>query len=256
MSTAGRMRAFVAIGGAAALGVSAGAQGALIFFGQDFTGSDTIAPPSLPSANTAREDFLDTLLDPETTSFEQSAVGSQPVVSFVNGVNMGTFGAETQRLPMGEQTDGEGRYPISGSQYLTPLDQSEFLGTTFDFDTGVVGLGFFITDAGDFNGRLSVEIFFEDLDAPRGTDPGPPLESRFEIIPHTVVGDASTSGNAFFWGIVQPEGPIRSITIRSSVQSDSYGIDDLTVATQIPTPGGAIALALGAGAVAGRRRRR
>jgi len=254
MSIAGRMRAWMALGAAGALGASAGAEAALIFFGQDFNGSDQFAPSALPSAETAEADFLDNLLDPETTSFESQTPGVSPSLLFPNGVGMTSSGAQVVDLPAGQATDGEGRYPIDGSQYVEPLDQSEFLGTTFEFDTGVVGLGFFVTDAGDFNGRLSVEIFFENGTPGRGTEL-PELESRFEIIPHTVVGDASTTGNAFFWGIVQPEGPIRRVTIRSSVEADSYALDNLTVATQIPSPGGAAVLTLGAGWLTKRRRR-
>lgn len=130
------------------------------------------------------------------------------------------------------QTDGNGRYPISGTQYL----QSTFDTTgSFNivFNRSISALGFYGVDIGDFNGGLAIEL--------RNGVAGP--ATTLNVLPANFYTGplGRLSGSVLFFGVFAntPAEQFDRVTFRltnNAANPDTFAFDNLTVGLQVPGP--------------------
>jgi hypothetical protein len=251
-----------------------------VFFGQDvqmlmdFDGDGTIEGGetgddqvildntrllNTPNSDMMRQQFIDKLISIPTLfgveDFESVMPGSAVGLEFNLGKNIGSFttnNGEIFRIEDPTATNGEGRYPRSGSQYLLlePQNPAEDQ-VTLTFSQPQIAVGFDGVDIGDFGGELNA-IIARQMD-------GTVTEM---ILPNDMGGvvgsEGSTSGSVLFWGIIDRKNPFVSVTlVRGAGQSiDGFAFDDLILASGIiPTPMAAGLGIAGLLGVAARRRR-
>ena len=222
---------------AAALGgvVCTGALAAPVtFFGQDAMGA---APEnSLDAARQFRLAISQRGWQTGTQSFDSIPVDAYDSLSFafppLPGSVSATGSAKSANSNVLEisiaDVPGEGRYPISGAQWLDlPTNAA------FDFSAPVPAVGFYLVDPGDFgNGQLTLVADGENFQ-----------------IPH----DVGLDGLRVFYGVIFEQPVSRLLLATSASGTDYIGIDDVTVA-YVPVPP-AIGL-LGSALVAFLRRKR
>lgn len=228
----------------AALAASSLASAApLTFFGEDAGLGENTRLASTPNADAARAAFLANLTGVGTESFETAPAGgfSNLAVNFP-GAGTATISSGTiVNVPTG--TDGFGRYPISGNQYLETSSSS----LTIAFDQAVAAFGFYGVDIGDFNGQVTLTF----------VNGG----SSTINVGNTV---NAAGGSVLYFGFIDADNPFTSVTFgNTSPGSDFFGFDDFTIGSVdqvVPNPAsapgtlalvGASLLALG---VARRRR--
>lgn len=244
--------------------VAAVAGSASVFFGEDLqTGFiDDQRVPSLANSNAAQSAFLGSLVDPVVEDFESFDNGDEGAAldNFDFGPS-GTASIDDGRItdlsekfpgPDGipgtaddDPTNGDGRYPISGTNYLL-LAPGGGNDITISFSQPVNAFGFFGVDVGDFGGQLTTIV----ATAMDGT------ETPY-VIDHTIGQNGSTSGSVFFWGLVDPDNEIMSIRLNNdSANVDAFAFDDFTISAFpseiIPSPAAAglgLAGLLGLGAM-------
>lgn len=215
----------------------------MTFFGEDAGLGENTRLSSTPNADAARNAFLSKLSGVGTETFESFTAGSftNLNVSFPGAgtatINSGTIA----NVPTG--TNGFGRYPISGNQYL----ETSSANLTIAFDQAVAAFGFYGVDIGDFNGQVTLTFVGGS--------------SSTINIGNTV---NAAGGSVLYFGFIDTDNLFTSVTFgNTNAGVDGFGFDDFTIGTVdqvVPNPAsapgtlalvGASLLALGAA----RRRR-
>ena len=207
------------------------------FFGQDINtsfGSDTT---TLANSNAAHNSFFSNLNGVQTQTFESYATNTTlPLVISFGSAGTATLSDPTNGSFIESGSDGAGRFPISGSQYLETGAGSGF---TITFSQPISAFGFYGTDIGDFGGVLSLAL--------GGTNPDT------LTVPSSTMG-TPTSGSALYFGFYDTSNTYSSISFNNTGSGgvDIFGFDDFTIgnATQIAptvTPEPASLLLIGTG---------
>lgn len=200
------------------------------FFGEDLNDSAFIPLTDTPNADAAQADFLSNLegVGPgDAEDFEGFADGTlAPLdLSFPNP----SGGSITATLSGGGvidsvapgQTDGEGRYATSGSNFFEVVagGSGNF---AISFSEGVAAFGFSGVDISDFGGQLELELSngaTEQITLP---------------LPNTIGFNGSTDGSAIFFGLLAESAEEEFLSISFLTESnatDIFAFDDLIVAT-------------------------
>lgn len=191
----------------------------LIFFGEDLGQGEAVRLAATPNANAARNNFFSNLLGVGTETFEGFSVGAGAPLA----VNFGAAGTATlggggsiASVPTG--TNGVGRYPISGNQYL---DTSSAL--TLTFSAPVAAFGFYGIDIGDFGGQVTLTL------AGGG--------AQVLNVGNTINGPG---GGVLYFGVIETA-TFTSITFgNTAAGTDFFGFDDFSIGSleqvQVPEP--------------------
>jgi hypothetical protein len=204
------------------------------FFGEDGNGNPLsefyqIPPEAREISYQKSVDFLSNLVGVETEDFEEiDDDGSRPLpISFgeVTALLSGA-GSVIDLVPPiisgfdpPVDTDGSGRYPISGSKYWYSGDAF-----SIEFSAEISAFGFFGVDVGDFSGVLTLIPYL-------GEDPV--YDAPF-IIEHSS-GNAAR-GNIIYFGYYDPDYENRFDrivfgTLDGSNNIDFFAFDDFTIGT-------------------------
>ena len=223
----------------------------MTFFGEDLNPGGTV--PAGGAAETARMSFLSNLQGVGNEDFEGFANLTSIGGAGINIAFPGSSGNITATLQgrggicdqniggtVNTLTCGFARFATSPDNYL----QSAGNGFTVDFDAPIAAFGFYGTDFGDIQGRMTLTLSnggVEMLD-----------------IPHTQGGAAN--GNVLFWGFIDPATTYTSIAFTNTGGSgDVFGFDDMVIGderqVQIPVPATFMLLGLGLIGLAARQRR-
>lgn len=254
------MTKFATLAVAALIASAAAAQAApMTFFGEDLNNSEAVALAATPNADAAKANFLSFLTGTSTEDFESFSAGtSTPLnLSFT-----GSAGALSATLSGGNgavasvtpgTTNGAGRYGTSGSNFFEVAagGANNFVST---FATAIAAFGFNGIDIGDFGGRLSLDLTFDN----NTTDT--------VNVPTTEGSVGSTGGSVFYFGYIVGTGDplISSVSFKTTTGSgDIFAFDDFTIGDRdqvtmpaIPVPAALPLLATGLGAMGLLRRRR
>lgn len=134
--------------------------GATCYFGTDETGSATTRAANV-QALAARSAFLARLSGGVTTqTFDGYADGTPlPLTTAFAGAGSATMTGEGVVLTQGAGADGDGRYPVSGTQYLdTYTTTSGLPAFRIDFANPVAAFGFYGVDIGDFGSQFALRF--------------------------------------------------------------------------------------------------
>ncbi len=198
------------------LGTTAPAHAYQVYFGEDV---NTAGDPNIlsvhPKSDAAHDSFLSNLTGVGTETFEGFADGTTaPINLTFPGAGTATL---TGDATVNSGNDGFGRYPISGSKYITT--QAATAGQTFtvNFSQPVAAFGFYGTDIGDFGGQLALNL----TNGSKTT----------LTVPNTIGSNASTSGSALYYGFYaqNPSEQFTSVAFLNSSTADVFGFDDLTI---------------------------
>ena len=226
-----------------ALAAAPTARGAAVtFFGYDAGLGESTPLLVHPNADTARSQFFSNL----------TGVGTENLESFANnqtGPLTVNFGSDTATLngsgniavvPVG-QTNGVGRYAISGTHYWESTNNF-----SITFSTAQAAFGFYATDLGDFNGQLTLTL----------------ANGGSEVVnvnnPTNVNG-----GSVVYFGLIEtnPADVFTAVTFgNTQAGTDFFGFDDFSigrieqVTPSVPLPGSAAAGLVLLGVLAGGRR--
>lgn len=228
------------------------------FFGEDVHNSEFTRIAATPNADAAEASFLSFLTGTSTEDFEGFAegtgtplnlsfTGSAAALSATLSGGNGTI----QAVPLGT-TNGVGRYATSGTNFFEVRagGANNFVST---FGTAIAAFGFNGIDIGDFGGRLSLELTFDDAT----TD---------TVDVQTTEGSlGSTGGSVFYFGYIVGNGDplISSVAFKTTTGTgDFFAFDDFTIGDReqvttpaIPVPAALPLLATGLGAFGLLRRR-
>lgn len=235
------------------LGVVSGAQAAYTTFsGIDLDGGASTRS-SFTNSNAAGASFLSNLVGVGTQNFDSFGTGASmngQVLSF-SGAGTATLGGSANVRTQVSGTNGFGRYPHSGNNFL------ETTSTNFriTFSDSIAAFGFFATDIGEFGGDLRIRLGLSgggttDIDVPNNTS------SQFD-------------GSALFFGLIAGNSSetFTSVTFFDAVtgSGDVFAFDDMTIGSlqqvcrtcnTVPEPGSLALAALALVSVAGLRRRK
>jgi len=159
-------------------------------------------------------------------NFEEFAngVGLPLTLTFAGATSATLDGPAGFIQTLSSGTNGFGRFPISGNNYL----ETDAAALTLTFAAPVTSFGFFATDIGDFGGQLSL-VF---AGARRVT----------ETVPHSLGTGARSpqDGSVLFFGYMDAANPFTSVQFSDSASSDTFGLDDAVVgvgrSTAAPEP--------------------
>lgn len=226
----------------AALLIGSTAQAApIVYFGENQTPANTVAGAPV----TTRNAFLGSLVGVGTEQFEGSAEGAVgPLAVNFPGSSSGivatlTGSGEIRGASLGccgrfnTSPGGSKWWDVSGSFQL-------------DFSSPIAAFGFYGTDIGDFNGRVTVALRNAATNAITNL-----------VINNTLNGN---NGSLLFWGFVDPTATYNRITFgNTNAGTDFFGFDSMTIGDQqqvnVPEPLTISLLGLGLFAAARRRRR-
>lgn len=195
------------------------------FFGEDINGPPNNDPNPAPftNATAAQTLFFSNLTGVGTETFE-SYVATPPTLTFPSAGTASLSG----NAVLSSGNDGIGRYPFSGSQYLTLDTQSFTVG--FANPAGIAAFGFYATDVGDFGAHLTLTLTALDDTV------------TVLVIPNTTSDSGQISGSNFYFGFYDTFTTYKQIVFNSdapSLGADIFGFDDLSVGAleQVtPTP--------------------
>ena len=193
------------------------------FFGEDLGVSELIRLTSHPNADAARNSFLSHLFGVGTENFESYDNNTNlPLGIGFPGAGTATIVGNGKVFTIPSGTNGAGRYPISGSNYLDP--GAPF---TINFSAPVAAFGFYGVDIGDGGGQLQLSLTLLG----GGT--------TLLTIPHRVSGPG---GSVLYYGFYDLANQYTSITFANLLNpNDYFGFDDMTIGslqqvapTQVP----------------------
>lgn len=214
------------------------------FFGEDLNlaGDPTTAPTT--NADAAKASFFTNLVGVGTETFESIPNGTTSPFA----VSFGAAGTATINAggTVASGNDGNGRYPISGSQYLNAGRGN----LVITFSAPISAFGFYGTDIGDFGGQSTLSL----LDTSGGT--------TLLTVPNTIGSGGSTTGSNLYFGFYDTTTTYTAILFgNSSGGADVFAFDDFSIGSReqvVPTPEattiGLLGLGLSLVAVARRRK--
>ena len=233
----------ITVSGIVASGAFAPAQAFTVFFGEDQGANTSAAPSSIPNSIIAANNFLSNLSGVGTETFESYAAGASPLLLNFPGVGLATLTSSTGTVASGVTSNSS--FPISGTKSYAPGS-----GTfTISFAAPVAAFGFYGTDIGDFNGRITLALNN--------------LTSTTLTVPNTLNG---ANGSALYYGFIaqNTNETFTSLTFgNTNAGTDVFGFDDLTVgslsqvapATSVPEPFTIIGTLIGGTAVVRMRKK-
>jgi len=220
------------VAGSLLVGANLSAQ--TVYTGQTLNPGNAVGGAAL----VARNNFLGALSsNVATNGFDAIAVGTPAPLA----LNFGFAGIATLNGSGQVQTGtGFGRFATSPSNFWEQIvGQGNAFSVTFS--QAVAGFGFYGTDIGDFNGRLTLRLLLG------GNNVG-----SFLVQDGDLSGDfvSALEGNLRFWGVTYGTNAFDRIEFALEGQTDVFGFDDMTVAdaSQVVPEPASIAL-LGAGLV-------
>jgi len=212
------------------------------FFGEDLNGNPNAPLATFPNSKAAQNSFFANLTGVGTQTFESFANGTTTPFSIsFPGAGTATLtgtGDAVTALAAGT-TNGFGRYPTSGTNYLE-VDSGDF---AIQFGAAVAAFGFYGTDIGDFGGALTLTLTKSgggtttlNVGNLLGTGTGSPED-----------------GSALYFGFYDTSTTYTSIAFNNSAAGvDAFGFDDFTIGslsqvtpTTAPEPGSILLVASG-----------
>lgn len=183
-----------------------------VFFGEDEGLGEFTRQTSTPNANAARSAFLAAVTGPNgTEDFEGFSFGDEAPLNIEFGVETAilsvavTNDAQVDTVPGANDTNGFGRYPVSGVNFWDTFKDFEI-----QFSRPVTSFGFFAVDIGDFDSQLSLTLLGPDVTID---------------VPHTV---GAVKGSVLYFG-VRSQIPFTGVTFANSQGTDKFAFDDFTV---------------------------
>ena len=194
--------------------------GATCFFGTDTDGSSTTRASNVNSAATAAS-FLSGLTGVGTESFESFGDGtSAPIMLSFPGAGTAALTGSGSVIEQGTGTDGNGRYPVSGSKFYQATSAAGG-GSTFriDFSAPVAAFGFYGNDIGEFASQLSLS--FSLLGG----------ETQVWTLPYTATNGINSlrDGSLLYAGFINTQ-TFTSVSFLGTSSADTFGFDDMTIA--------------------------
>lgn len=183
----------------------------VLFFGQNST-------PGLVTdedAFQAQDDFLNALGEVATEDFE--AFGDDdpgPLALLFTGSAESVSATLTSADGRTETGAFSGAFATSGSLFWFASDS-----LAIDFDSPIVAFGFFVSD---FEGSTALPVTLQ-----LGLESGGTVDIP---IPVTSAPDATLA----FFGTIDADNPFTSVTLTGPSTIDTFGFDDLIVATAVP----------------------
>jgi len=169
---------------------------------------DPNAAPFTNATNTANS-FLSNLTGVGTETFD--SFSSLPATLTFPGAGTATLSGNAA---FGTGNDGLGRYPFSGTHYLT-LTSGSF---SLSFSSAIAAFGFYATDVGDFGGHLTLTL----------TDINNVVTTL--TVPNTTSAAGETSGSNLFFGFFDTGNTYTRVAFgNDSGGVDVFGFDNLTV---------------------------
>jgi hypothetical protein len=204
------------------LEVNAGSAAVVTFFGEDLNraGDPTVATPANSSAASGR--FLANLASVGTETFEGLNSGSfVPLTVNFSGLGSAVLSG-TGTVVSGN--DGNGRFPISGTQYLLTAAGAGF---NLKFSSPVSAFGFYGTDVGDYGGQILLTL--TDINGQVST----------LLVPNTIGSNGSTSGSVLYYAFLDRTDAYTNIEFSDTSVPDQFAFDNITVGSvnAAPEPG-------------------
>jgi hypothetical protein len=206
------MKTFAMVGALAlvAFACTTAQAGTTTFFGEDLGLGEGTRLTTHANADAARASFLAGLTGVGTEDFESFAAGTMaPLAVVFPGAGTATLlgNGEIFEVPAG-QTNGFGRYPISGIRYWEASDEFRIT-----FDQPIAAFGFYATDVGDFQGQLTLTLVS-----------GQTVEL---VVPNSI---GSSGGSVIFYGFYDAAEQYTAITFGNTAPGvDYFGFDDMTI---------------------------
>jgi hypothetical protein len=225
----------------------------VVFYGQDLTPNNMVSGAPLSAHN----DFVDLLTNVKTETFTDRTVdASSPLGIFYNG------SGKTATLTGGGEVavtsaNDAGRFNTTSATTTQPRSgqwwDTNASTVTITFDSPISAFGFYGTDFGDFDGRVSVTL----------TDRGNSINSSLSILTCPTTGCTTGSDNAalIFWGFYDTQNTYTKIEFsNASSGTDYFGFDDMVVGdvgqvSRIPEPATLALAGLGLIGLAATRRK-
>jgi hypothetical protein len=199
------------LAGACALSAGSASADTLTYFGYDDGLGEGTRLAATPNSDAARANFFSNLVGVGTETFESFAAGTSAPVAVTFGPDVATLNGtgSVESVPAG-QTNGFGRYPISGTNYY------EASGTfSIDFSAAQAAFGFYATDVGDFGGQVTLTL----------------LSGATKVV--TVPSPTNVSGGAaLYFGIIEtaPADVFTKVTFGNTAPgTDFFAFDDFSI---------------------------
>jgi hypothetical protein len=187
-----------------------------IFFGEDEGLGESTRQTSTPNADAARNAFLAALNGPTgTEDFEGFTAGDVAPLNIEFGIESAVLSAalsndaEIVSVPGATDTNGFGRYPISGENFWDTFKDFEI-----QFSGPVTSFGFYAVDIGDFDSQLSLTLLGPDITID---------------VPHEV---GAPKGSVIYFG-VRSQVSFTGISFANSQGEDKFAFDDFTVSIDV-----------------------
>ncbi|WP_461414167.1 PEP-CTERM sorting domain-containing protein [Gemmatimonas sp.] len=224
------------------------------YFGFDNDGS-TLTRASLTNSNLARTQFFSQLSGVGTETFDGFSRGTtSPIGLSFPGAGSATLtgsgcvsdiswsACSNPISNSNGQTNGFGRYAVSGSNYYE-VNAGDF---RINFTQAVAAFGFYGVDVGELGGTLALRFY-----------------NGSTVLDTRPINYQVGEGSAFYFGYINTVNPFTSVEfVLGGSSSDVFAFDDMTIGSReqvsVPEPASAALLLTGLagfGAVASRRRR-
>jgi hypothetical protein len=199
---------------------------AYTFFGEDLGLGESTPLPSHPNADSARNNFVGSLIGVGTETFESyaSGTGAPLLITFPGAGTATLYGTGSINVVPTGSTNGFGRYAISGTHYWD--SDSTF---SITFSNPVAAFGFYGVDIGDFGGQVTLSLALQGGGTTTLT------------VPNTING---AGGGVLYYGYIDTDNLFTGITFGNTASgTDVFAFDDMTIGSVeqvgpiVPIPG-------------------
>ena len=164
-----------------------------------------------PNADAAQASFFANLSGVGTETFESFAPNTTPATLVFPGAGSASFSGAPLVASVPTGTNGAGRYPISGNNYLEAATGS--FGVTFT--QPIAAFGFYGVDIGDFGGTLTLHL----------------ANSVSTVLTVPAAPQATANGSVLYFGFftTSPSEVFTSVTFDNPSVIDVFAFDDMTI---------------------------